>query len=63
MHEEEAAGESLIHVAISAENLFAIGPLDFTNSMVGALLASRSCWRRHGSSSAIPRWCRAACRA
>lgn len=42
MHEEEAAehGESLIHVAIEAEELFAIGPLHFTNSMLGALLAS-----------------------
>ena len=38
--EEEEAGASLIHVAISAEDLFAIGPLHFTNSMVGALLAS-----------------------
>ena len=37
-HEEE--GESLIHVAIEAEELFQIGPLHFTNSMVGALLAS-----------------------
>ena len=32
--------ESLIHVAIDAETLFTIGPLEFTNSMVGALLAS-----------------------
>jgi F-type H+-transporting ATPase subunit a len=38
MNEEE--GESLIHVAINAEELFRIGPLSFTNSMVGALLAS-----------------------
>lgn len=38
MHEEE--GESLIHVAIEAETLFEIGPLAFTNSMVGALLTS-----------------------
>ena len=38
MAEEE--GESLIHVAIEAETLFTIGPLSFTNSMVGALLAS-----------------------
>ena len=38
MAEEE--GESLIHVAIAAEELFRIGPLSFTNSMVGALLAS-----------------------
>jgi len=32
--------EGLIHVAIEAEELFAIGPLSFTNSMVGALLAA-----------------------
>jgi F-type H+-transporting ATPase subunit a len=32
--------ESLIHVAIEAETLFQIGPLGFTNSMVGAMLAS-----------------------
>src|SRR4028119_1806304 len=38
--EHEEAGESLIHVAIEAETLFEIGPLAFTNSMVGALLAS-----------------------
>ena len=38
MHEEE--GGSLIHVAISAETLFTIGPFQVTNSMVGALLAS-----------------------
>jgi F-type H+-transporting ATPase subunit a len=38
MPEEE--GESLIHVAIEAEELFQLGPLSFTNSMVGALLAS-----------------------
>jgi F-type H+-transporting ATPase subunit a len=37
---EEPAEESLLHVAISAEELFSIGPLHFTNSMVGALLAS-----------------------
>ncbi len=37
---EEEGGESLIHVAIAAEDLFVIGPLHFTNSMVGALLAS-----------------------
>lgn len=30
----------LIHVAIKAETLFTIGPLEVTNSMVGALLAS-----------------------
>src|SRR5919106_401430 len=39
MPEGEAEG-GLIHVAISAEDLFVIGPLHFTNSMVGALLAS-----------------------
>src|SRR5215210_7486689 len=38
MPEEE--GGSLIHVAIEAEELFRIGPLSFTNSMVGALIAS-----------------------
>src|SRR6266508_74626 len=37
---EVAAGESLIHVAIKAETLFTLGPLEFTNSMVGALLAA-----------------------
>jgi F-type H+-transporting ATPase subunit a len=35
-----AASESLISVSIQAETLFTIGPLHFTNSMVGALLAS-----------------------
>jgi F-type H+-transporting ATPase subunit a len=38
--QEEEGGGSLIHVAISAEDLFVIGPLHVTNSMVGALLAS-----------------------
>ena len=38
--EQAEEGESLIHVAIEAEALFEIGPLAFTNSMVGALLAS-----------------------
>lgn len=38
MPEEEGGG--LIHVAIDAETLFTIGPFEFTNSMVGALLAS-----------------------
>ncbi len=37
---EEEGGESLIHVSIEAEPLFAIGPFEFTNSMVGALMAS-----------------------
>ena len=35
-----AAGDALLHVSIKAEELFSIGPLHFTNSMVGALLAS-----------------------
>jgi len=35
-----AAEGSLIHVSIKAETLFSIGPLQFTNSMVGALIAS-----------------------
>jgi F-type H+-transporting ATPase subunit a len=39
MPEEEGAGD-LIHVSISAEPLFAVGPLTVTNSMVGALMAS-----------------------
>jgi F-type H+-transporting ATPase subunit a len=38
MQEEE--GGSLLHVSISAEPLFTIGPLTVTNSMVGAVLAS-----------------------
>jgi F-type H+-transporting ATPase subunit a len=37
---EESAAEAPIHVSIAAEELFQIGPLTFTNSMVGALLAS-----------------------
>jgi F-type H+-transporting ATPase subunit a len=36
----EEAGGGLVHVSIKAETLFTIGPLAFTNSMVGALLAS-----------------------
>jgi F-type H+-transporting ATPase subunit a len=38
MPQESSGG--LIHVAIKAETLFTIGPLEVTNSMVGALLAS-----------------------
>jgi F-type H+-transporting ATPase subunit a len=38
MPEEEGGG--LLHVSISAEPLFTIGPLTVTNSMVGAVLAS-----------------------
>jgi F-type H+-transporting ATPase subunit a len=56
MHEEE--GESLIHVAIEAEELFRIGPLSFTNSMIGALLASAllllAAWYITRRSSTIP---------
>ncbi len=56
MPEEE--GESLIHVAIEAEPLFDIGPLTFTNSMVGALLASvlllLAAWYVTRRSSLIP---------
>ena len=37
---ESESGESLIHVAISAEPLFDIGGFVVTNSMVGAVLAS-----------------------
>jgi F-type H+-transporting ATPase subunit a len=37
---EEEGGESLIHVAISAEPLFEISGFEVTNSMVGAVLAS-----------------------
>ena len=55
-HEEE--GESLIHVAIEAETLFEIGPLAFTNSMVGALLASAvlllAAWYITRRSSLVP---------
>src|SRR5918997_3901499 len=55
---EEEGGESLIHVAIEAEELFAIGPLSFTNSMVGALLATivrlLGAWYISRRSSLIP---------
>ena len=37
---EAESGESLIHVAISAEPLFDVGGFEVTNSMVGAVLAS-----------------------
>jgi F-type H+-transporting ATPase subunit a len=56
MPEEE--GDGLIHVAIEAEELFAIGPLSFTNSMVGALLASilllLAAWYISRRSSLVP---------
>jgi F-type H+-transporting ATPase subunit a len=35
-----AEGDALLHVSIKAEELFSVGPLHVTNSMVGALLAS-----------------------
>ena len=49
------AADSLIQVSIKAETLFTIGPLQVTNSMVGALLASAillgaSWWFRRGAS-------------
>jgi F-type H+-transporting ATPase subunit a len=37
---EAETGGSLIHVSIKAEPLFSIGPFEFTNSMVGALIAT-----------------------
>ncbi len=37
---EEAHEESLVHVAIAAEELFQIGPFIVTNSMVGVLIAT-----------------------
>lgn len=56
MAEEE--GGSLIHVAIEAEELFRIGPLSFTNSMVGALLATAlllvAAWYITRRSSLVP---------
>jgi len=36
----EEGGGSLVHVSIKAEPLFSIGPFEFTNSMVGALIAT-----------------------
>jgi F-type H+-transporting ATPase subunit a len=60
MPEEEAGGheESLIHVAIEAEELFQIGPLHFTNSMVGALMVTvilgLAAWYITNRSSTIP---------
>ena len=37
---EEAHEESLVHVAIAAEELFQIGPFVVTNSMIGVLIAT-----------------------
>src|SRR5918997_3105983 len=55
---EEEGGDSLIHVAIEAEELFVIGPLSFTNSMVGALLATivllLAAWYISRRSSLVP---------
>lgn len=51
-------GGSLIHVSIKAEPLFTIGPLEFTNGMVGALLASIVllvvAWYYHRRSALVP---------
>lgn len=63
MHEEEAAeaagaAEAPIHVAIEAEELFHIGWFSFTNSMVGALLATlvllAAAWYISRHSSTVP---------
>jgi F-type H+-transporting ATPase subunit a len=40
MEGQEGGGGGLIHVTIEAEVLFTIGPVEITNSMVGAVLAS-----------------------
>jgi F-type H+-transporting ATPase subunit a len=49
---------SLIHVAIDAETLVTIGPLHFTNSMVGALLTSAilllTSWRFLRGATLVP---------
>ena len=37
---EEETGGSLVHVSIKAEELFHLGPITVTNSMIGALLSS-----------------------
>jgi len=54
----EEEGGSLIHVSIKAEPLFHIGPFEFTNSMVGALLASvvllLAAWYIHRRASLVP---------
>jgi F-type H+-transporting ATPase subunit a len=50
--------EALIHVELKAENLFSIGPLQVTNSMVGALMATAvlllAAWYFTRSSSLVP---------
>ena len=61
MHPETSG--RLIHVAIKAETLFTIGPLEVTNSMVGALLASAILLVRRGAFVRRPRWSQAGCRA
>jgi F-type H+-transporting ATPase subunit a len=54
----EEEGGSLIHVSIKAEPLFHIGPFEFTNSMVGALLASAilllAAWYVHRRGAVVP---------
>jgi F-type H+-transporting ATPase subunit a len=51
-------GEALISVSIKAETLFTIGPLQVTNSMVGAVLASlillAAAWFFVGSARVVP---------
>jgi F-type H+-transporting ATPase subunit a len=55
MPEEHA---KLIHVVLKAERLFAIGPLEVTNSMIGALIATAlllaAAWYFTRSSSLVP---------
>jgi F-type H+-transporting ATPase subunit a len=55
---EEESGGGLIHVVIKAEPLFTIGPLEVTNSMVGAVLASlillAAAWYVARSAKTIP---------
>ncbi|HYN64948.1 MAG TPA: hypothetical protein VES36_10140, partial [Candidatus Limnocylindrales bacterium] len=50
--------EALIHVELKAEGLFAIGPFQVTNSMVGALIATVvlliAAWYFTRSSSLVP---------
>ena len=61
MPEEESGG--LLHVSISAEPLFQIGPLTVTNSMVGAVLASAILLFLAWRFLRRPELCPAACRA
>ena len=54
----DEGGGSLIHVSIKAEPLFHIGPFEFTNSMVGALLTTlvllAAAWYFHRRSALVP---------